>query len=52
MQQSFYAGEFASGECVCTLAGDMVANLGQQAAQKAVDQMALEKFNQPHQRSG
>jgi len=36
-----------SGELVYTLAGDMVANLGQQAAQKAVDQMALEKFNQP-----
>jgi len=52
MQQSFYAGEFASGECVCTLAGDMGANLGRQAAQKAVDQMAPEEFNQPHQRSG
>jgi hypothetical protein len=33
-------------------AGDMGANLGRQAAQKAVDQMAPEKFNQPHQRSG
>jgi hypothetical protein len=25
----------------------MVANLGQQAAQKAVDQIAQEEFNQP-----
>ena len=33
-------------------AGDMGASLGRQAAQKAVDQMAPEKFNQPHQRSG
>ena len=40
-------GSLLSGELVYTLAGDMVANLGQQAAQKAVDQMALEKFNQP-----
>ena len=33
-----------SGEFVCTLAGDMGANLGQQAAQKAVGQMALEEL--------